>query len=184
MGEMNDYSGPFKPDFTLEDFSKEALIKLIHEYEYVYLHMSEAWYYSVKEEFGTEVADKHELAAWLRCNARVCPYYGKIFNFPLDTVENCVKIFHLCPDNVRKDGLYPAEFEVINENHVRYTVRTCRSLDFFEKEAPERIEQVCWVNEPKMVQTYLVNPNIKVTPLKLPPRKSPDEIACMWEVTM
>jgi len=31
---------------------------------------------------------------------------------------------------------------------------------------------------------YFINPYIKITPLKLPPRKSPDEICCQWELIM
>ena len=46
---------------------------------------------------------------------------------------------------------------------------------------PERIKWVCHVVEPQAVAKYLNNPKIKVTPLKLPPRKSPDEICCQWE---
>ena len=30
--EMDDYSGPFKPDLRLEDFSKEALVTLCREF--------------------------------------------------------------------------------------------------------------------------------------------------------
>jgi hypothetical protein len=50
-----------------------------------------------------------------------------------------------------------------------------------EKEAPERIPWLCHFNEKKLIEKYFINPKVKVTPLKLPPRKSPDEIACQWE---
>ncbi len=30
----------------------------------------------------------------------------------------------------------------------------------------------------------MINRKIRVTPLKLPPRNSPDEIACKWEAKM
>jgi hypothetical protein len=29
-----------------------------------------------------------------------------------------------------------------------------------------------------------VNPDIKIVPLKLPPRKSKDDIACQWELKL
>jgi hypothetical protein len=31
------------------------------------------------------------------------------------------------------------------------------------------------------IRAKAINPKMKVTPLKLPPRKSKDEIACQWE---
>jgi hypothetical protein len=60
----------------------------------------------------------------------------------------------------------------------------CRSLIQFERAAPQMIEPVCYKLEQVMLQTYLMNPKIKVTPLKLPPRKSQEEIACRWEFKM
>jgi len=53
-----------------------------------------------------------------------------------------------------------------------------------EKRAPEEIAQRCYVLEQETMYRYLINPYIKITALKLPPRKSPDEIACQWEFIM
>ena len=38
--------------------------------------------------------------------------------------------------------------------------------------------------EKKAMEKYLINPKIKVTPLKLAPRQSPDEPSCVWEFKM
>jgi hypothetical protein len=40
------------------------------------------------------------------------------------------------------------------------------------------------VLEQKLMEKYLMNPRIKVTPLKLPPRKSQEEMACQWELKL
>jgi len=42
---------------------------------------------------------------------------------------------------------------------------------------------ICGKSEPASFQMLAkaINPNIVVTPLKLPPRKSKDEIACQFE---
>jgi len=61
------------------------------------------------------------------------------------------------------------------------TVRQCRSLIYFEREAPHMIEPTCYRLEERVMKAYLVNPKVKVTPLKLPPRKERDEVACIWE---
>lgn len=184
MAELNDYSGEFKPDLTLDDLSKEFLIKLIKEYQYAWLHLTDAWYYAVKDECGVDTANKCETAAWDRMSKRVNPRYAKIANIKLKTVVDSMKALQLPLDNNRADSLFPQEIKVLDKNHVVLTIRKCRSLDFMEKAAPERIVPVCHVNEPIMFKNYMVNPNVKVTPVKLPPRKSPDEIACVWDISL
>jgi len=184
MPELDDYSGSFKPDLRLEDFSKKFLIKLIGEYQYAWLHMTDAWYYAVKNECGEEAANKCETAAWLRMSERVMPYYAKLANIKLDTVVDCLKTCQLPLDNARVDGLFPMSFEVISENHVIMTCHKCRTLEFLEKHAPERIIPVCHVNEPQMMARYMINRNVKIKLQKLPPRKSPDEVPCIWDLSM
>jgi len=184
MPELDDYSGPFKPDLRLEDFSKKFLIKLIGEYQYAWLHMSEAWYYSVKDECDQETANKCEMRAWIRMAERVMPYYAKIANIQLNTVLDCLKNTQLGLDNNRVDSMFPMSWEIINENHVIMTCHKCRSLEFMERSAPERIIPVCHINEPIMMAKYMVNPKVKVNLLKLPPRQSPDEFPCIWDLSM
>ncbi|MBP1686952.1 MAG: hypothetical protein H6Q33_3095, partial [Deltaproteobacteria bacterium] len=36
MTEMKDYSGEFKPDFQFSDLSKEALVRLIENYQRIF----------------------------------------------------------------------------------------------------------------------------------------------------
>jgi len=180
MPELNDYSGPFKPDLTFNDFSKDFLLKLMHVWQYAWLHMTEAWYDAVRERFGFEAANECETAAWVRVAERVNPRYAKIANIPLNTVIDSMKLLQLPLDNTT-GGLYPVEYDIKSDNHVIMTIRQCRSLQFFEAKQPERIVPMCHVNERQVMAKYPANPRIKVTPLKLPPRKSPEEIACQWE---
>jgi hypothetical protein len=181
--EMNDYSGPFQPDLTFDDFSKEFLLKLMHVWQYGWLHMTEAWYNAVKERFGVNAANDCETQAWETIGERVNPRFAKVANIELNTVVDSLKCLQLPLDNTT-GGLFPAEAKIINPNHVIWTIPRCRSLEFFEAKEPERIKHVCHINERKIIERYLVNRNIKVTPLKLPPRKSPDDIACQWEFTL
>lgn len=180
MADLDDLSGPFNPELTFADFSKDFLLKLIQVWQYAWLHMTEAWYDAVKERFGAKTADECETHAWVRMGERVNPRYPKVANIELNTVVDSLKCLQLPLDNTT-GGLFASAYDIKNPNHVIFTVRKCRSLDFFEAKQPERINWVCHVNEQKVMEKYLVNPKIKVTPLKLPPRKSPDEIACQWE---
>lgn len=181
--ELNDLSGPYNPDLTFDMFSKEFLLKLFQVWQYAWLHMSESWYNQVKERFGAEAADDCEVGAWMNMAERVNPRYAKVGNIQLNTVVDSMKAIQLPLDNTL-GGLYPVIPEIINENHVIWTIPRCRSLEFFEAKQPERIQQVCYVNEKKIIERYMINRKIKVTPLKLPPRSSPDDIACKWEAVM
>jgi hypothetical protein len=185
MEKLNDYSGPYKPDLRLEDLSKGFLIKLIEEYQYAWLRLSGAWYDHVKDKFGAQAANEAELVAWCRMAELINPRYARLANIQLNTVLDSLKVAQLPLDNKRVDGLSPpGEDDIKNPNHVIMTVRKCRVLEFFERSAPERIEPMCHVLEQEAMYRYFINPYIKITPLKLPPRKSPDEIACQWELIM
>jgi len=180
MPELDDLSGPFNPHLRFKDFSKDFLVKLIHAWQYAWLHMDAAWFDVVKDRFGSEAAYDCDVAMWLRIAERCNPRYAKIANIQPNTVVDSLKCLQLPLDNTM-GGLFPVEYDVKNENHAIVTVTNCRALLFCEREAPERIEPMCHVLEPQVIKAYLMNPNIKVTALKLPPRKSPEEIACQWE---
>jgi hypothetical protein len=180
MAELEDLSGPFNPNLRFEDFSKSFLLRLMKAWQQAWLIMEGSWYDAVKERCGAEVADACNLKAWLSIGERVNPRYLKVGNIKLNTVLDSLKALQLPLDNT-VGGIFPVEYEIINPNHVIATVRKCLSLEYFEREAPERIHPMCHEIEPLIFAKYLINPKIKVTALKLPPRKSPDEIACKWE---
>lgn len=181
--ELEDYSCPFKPDLTFNDFSKEFLLKLIQVWQFGWLHMASAWYEEVKEKFGSDAANTCNLNAWVKVGQRVNPRFPKIANIKLETVLDSLKCMQLPLDNPIS-GIFPVEVEIKNPNHVIWTVVQCRSLLMYERSAPEMIQPVCHELEEAVMRTYLLNPKIKVKALKLPPRKSPEDIACQWEFTL
>ena len=76
------------------------------------------------------------------------------------------------------------ECQMRDKNYGMLTVRRCRWLEWFERTGDmEFLKWSCEFLDPEVFANvaYLTNPKIKVTPLKLPPRESPDEIACQWE---
>ena len=180
MPEMEDYSCPFKPDLTLEDFSKEFLLKLMTAWQFAWLRMADTWYGAVEKRFGADAANECNLEAWTRVGELVNPRLAKIAGIKLNTVLDSLKLLQLPLDN-NIGPLYPVEYEIRNPNHVIMSILQCRSLMYFEREAPHMIEPTCHRLEEQVMKAYLVNPGIKVTPLKLPPRQSRDEVACIWE---
>ena len=71
--------------------------------------------------------------------------------------------------------------DIKSNNHAIFTLPTCVTLFALEKEGRE--VQQCHVVCTKILSYYasLFNSDIKVTPLKLPPRDSNDDICCQWE---
>jgi len=183
MEELNDYSGPFKPDLSFEEFSKEFLLKLMRIWQYAWLHMTAAWFDLVKERYGSEVACELDRAAWIRVGEKVNPRYAKVANIQLNTVLDSMKCLQLPLDNTT-GGIFPVEFDIKNENDVIVTIQMCPALEDMEKNSPELIEPRCCITTMEVNKRYVVNPRVKVTALKLPPRQSPDEIACRWEYTL
>ena len=177
--ELSDYSGPFYPNLTHRNLSKDFILKLMNGYQYAWIIMSGGYYDAVKTRYGSDAANECELASWMRVGERVNPRYAKIANIQLNTVLDSLKVTQLPLDNTV--GLYPAEYDIKSPNHVVMTVTKCRTLDYFEKAEPERIIPMCHHLEKPVIVKYLVNPSVKVTPLVLPPRQSPEDIACKWE---
>ena len=184
MPEMNDYSGPFNPNLSFKDFSKDFLIKLIHEYQHSWVILADSWLYSIKSRYGIAEAQYCELEAWCKVYERIMPYYMKLLANIEDPkqadVVSWVKSGQFALDGTM--GYIPTGFEVKNRNNAIMTMTDCMGLRHFETKDPARVQWMCWVVEQAAMDACVsFNPKIKVKPLKLPPRKSPGEIACQWD---
>jgi hypothetical protein len=185
MPELTDYSGPYRHDLRFEDFSKDFLIKLLYTWQRAYLRLNAFWYQAVTERFGSEAADSANLEVWLQVGEKMVPKYAKVGNFPLNTVVDSLKICQLVPETNIGSEYFDGKIDIKNENHIITTTTKCGILDALEKAAPEKIEYFCHVLEGRVLEKYFsspTNPNVTVTPLKLPPRKSPKDICCQFEI--
>ena len=184
MQELRDYSGPYNHNLRFADFSKDFLIELMHSWQYAYMRMSSIWYETVIEKFGLEAADSCNLAVWLRVAEKMVPKFAKVGNIELNTIPNGLKAIQLAPDGHTDGELFQGDVDIRSDNHVMTTTTKCRVLEYLERVAPERIEYFCHVLEKNVMQAYFHNPNVKVTPIKLPPRSSLDEICCQWDIRL
>jgi hypothetical protein len=182
MSELEDYSGPFKPDLKWEDFSKDFLLKVMKVWQYFYLEMASAWYDAVDKRWGFDGANECEQEAWVRVVERLLPRLANVANIELNTVLDSLKVMQLPPDNTL--DMYPVEYDIKDENHVVVTIRKCSGLEYWERERPERIKAMCQGTALVLDPKYSVNPKVKGKALKLPPRKSRNEPACVWEWTL
>jgi len=182
MEELQDYSMDFDPEMKFEDFSKEFIIKLLHEYARSYILIDGLWSTEITQKHGDAVARDCDLAVWLRIEEIIYPRIAKILNIQVKDVLDVLKTWQLAPDGYKQD-YYDIELDVKNSNHVIWTTKRCGMLSYFERKAPEKIASVCHDMEQPIMQKIfgIFNPDMRVKLLKLPPRKSPDEIACQFE---
>jgi hypothetical protein len=181
---MDDYSGPFNPDLKLEDLSQKALIKLAKSYSLVALMLHWGWRQCVNEKYGEKVEYDMWKENWLRVGQPYCERMAHAFKI---TDMNVIGFFK----ELQLDPFFPMyrfeyKMEIINPNHGVMTVTRCPALLQWEATGDNKfialvchdLEQVCFE---KSGQYF--HPNLKFKELKVPPRKSPDEICCKWDVT-
>lgn len=188
MAELQDYSGPLKTDLRWEDFSKEALIKLMHAYCRCFVGIMGCWNTVDKmhmpsltnEQAQDIVDDTYKMVA----QYFEYPLVKKAANLEGDDVITMIKLFQILPDG-NHGGLYKAKYDIKNRNDVVITFTECPSLEYYERKGRGDLMKVCCQengSEEKAFNFYghLINPKIKVEALKYPPRKNKNEIACKW----
>ena len=180
--DMKDYSGTYRHDLKWEDFSKEFLVGLMKLWQGAYVSIQGAWVQVVSEKFDSDSADKCALEALLLQADRMIPQFVEIGNIELNTVLDSLKVIQLAPDGHTESELFGGEVEIKSPNHVISTTTKCITCEFLEAFAPEKIQQLCYEMEQPVMEKFLNNPKIKVTPLKRPPRKGPDDTFCQWEM--
>ena len=135
----------------------------------------------VKERLGQQAADEFEVELFAKAAKVNVPRIAKVANIDVRDAVDFQKLSQLLVEGLAFQPV--TTFEVINREHVKMTVHRCLMLEYFEQHEPSRIIQICHNVEVPMFNHYLrvLLPDFKAIPLKLPPRKSSDEIACEWE---
>ncbi|MFC1944514.1 hypothetical protein ACFLX5_03355 [Chloroflexota bacterium] len=197
MPELTDYSGPYKHDLKWDDFSKDFLVELMKYWQKMYMRMSGLWMGEVEEEYGPRVAEDFALSVFKKVGERLVPKLANIGNIQLNTVLDSLKLNQLVPDGTTGGGageaagkagietsgeLFRIKLDIKNENHAIMTCEYCRVLEALERDnQTERIKWQCGILEKEATEKYFVNPKIKVTPIKIGPRESREEPACVFE---
>ena len=194
MAEVKDYSGEFNPNLRLTDFSKEALIKLLISTSKAYLGVDGLWTTMMRGKVGDRAAFDLDKEMWFSkglehdIKRTVEP-----MNIEGNDIATLFKYWQICPSfALIYTGPPPdfrpfVHFELKNKNHGIMTVERCFSLEYFERHqdgplqklACEEIDLPAW----EWV-AHQFNPKIKFRALKMPPRKSKDDIACQCEFTL
>lgn len=179
MKELTDYSGEFIPEMHLEMFSKDTLIELMKLYSRFFRAVDGFWYLAVKEKVDNDKAMDCDMWVLEKLSQYEPKRIAKLMKIEGNDVAALVKVFQL---NQWFWGL-DYKLELKNRNHAVLTVVHCPTLVALEEEGEGRDESICQVVETKFFKDFAssFNPDIGVKYLKIPPRKSKDEICCQWE---
>jgi hypothetical protein len=191
MEELPDYSGEFNPALRLTDFSKEALIRLLVSASKAYLGIDGVWVTLMRRKYGDQAAFDYDKEVWftqglaLDIRRTVEP-----LNIRGNDIATVFKYLQFSPGfSVIYVGPPPefepyVRFELKNKNHGIMTVIRCNSLEYFERHKDSPLQKLACEEIDAPAFQWLAsqfNSNVKVTPLKLPTRKSKREVACQWQ---
>ena len=182
MKKLIDYNAEFIPDLKLSDFTPGILVKLLTLYAKLYLAMDASWYSAVEEGVGEKEALACDIKAWESLSRYEMAMIKRELKIKGNDVIAFLKATQVCP----WFQLIKSEVELQSENRATLTVTYCPTLNAFEQEGKGREKQICHIVEPGIFKGFAsaINPAIEVKCLKMPPRKSNDEICCKWEFTL
>jgi len=184
--DFQDYSGEFNPDIKFEDFSKDALVRLLDAYKKCFVGISGMYHTVNAERMGVEEAWKVDSDVYLRQQHLFeLPLVTRAMNIHGNDVLALLKIFQMLPDGIR-EGQYECSWDIRSKDHAILTFTKCQTLFYHERHGnPKDIEGLCGPGsiEDLCFTAYgkWVNPNMQCRALTLPPRKSENDICCVWE---
>lgn len=187
MADLQDYSGTFIPNIRLQDFSKDALVRLLVATCHDYIGIDNLWLNTIRKRFGDEIAldCSKEVweTGWLREVQRTC----RAMNISGNDIATLFKYFQVDPGC---GVMFDITCELPSPDLGYFTVKRCWVLDKMEQlprpEMMKAIKLACQELDVPLFQktASYFNPGIKMKPVKLPPRQRNEEIACRWEVKM
>jgi len=182
MRQLSDYSGEFITNLRPVDFCHETLAELLVLYSRLFMAMDGFWYLAVRERLGDEAVLACDIQAW----ENYCRYATNTIRRKLRIrgrdVVSAMKVIQVCPGF----QIIDYEIDIKGKNYAILTVTRCPTLEALEAQGRGGEEQICNIVERSILTAHVscFNPDIQVKSLKLPPRKSKDDISCQWEFSL
>ena len=182
MADLADYSGEFRPDLKLTDFSKEALVRLLVAASKMYLGADGMWTTVIRGRYGDDAALECSKEVWDTNWKQELRRPTQAMNIHGNDIASMFKYFQIDPGFA---VMFDIDYELKDDgNYGLMTVTKCRTLEYCERHGDDWLLNLACneLDKPLIAETARTfNPKIKTTILKMPPRKSPDDIACQWE---
>ena len=169
MAELVDYSGKFEPELSHDTFTKETLFALFKFYAAYLKFVDGIWYSTVKDKWGSKEALECDIGMLRRARLYEAETLSRLLNIGGDDVATLMKLTQLSPW-VRTSEI---EIDLKDNDHAIYTVRACPTLAILEKDGSGNDTTICidaCMASERITADYC-NPEIKITPLKLPPQE-------------
>lgn len=179
MIELEDYRGEFDPEFDHAHFSKDVLLKLMEVYREYILRIDGFWYLAAMEKWGRDEAYDCDIKVWEKAQLFELQVMTDVLDIHGDDVLTVMKYLQVNPWL----SLCQHTIDLKNHNHAILTKYTCPTLFALEKEGKGREKYQCQEISPWTYETisHFFNPDIKVIPLRVPPRTDYSDICCQWE---
>ena len=164
-----------------EEYDSKTLALLWNYAALAYMLGTHRWYTGIRERYGDDAAQELEKDVWIdRGAAEHDLSIGReAMGVTGNDVESLLRSFQFAPGEV---GILDVELELIDESHGVITHHACPALDRFEHFDDVRLKHCCDICLAGMpISGEMLNPKIECKPLKLPPRRHANDIACQWE---
>jgi Family of unknown function (DUF6125) len=161
----------------LESLSREEAVKYLKFLSGLAIAVDGLWFMAAERAAGYDKALEMDVDVWVGYARVVVKRIRRDFQIQGTGLEALKEI-------ISHDPMWwsMGEFKIIEDSPGRlaFEVRDCPSLMAMEKMGREKL--TCEPVEGAYLQALAaaVDPGIKVHALKLPPRKSPDEVCCRW----
>ena len=181
-GYLPDYSGDYDPGFTYSKLSKEALLRLLEAYREYILRIDGFWYLVAMEKWGNDAAFDCDLQVWEKCQILELRLLTEALNIQGDDVATVMKYLQINPWLTLCDY----QIDLHTTGHATLTKFTCPILFALEKEGNGREERQCQVISPQTFNTlsHYFNPDIRIAPIRIPPRTDYNDMCCQWEFSL
>jgi len=165
-------------------FDRETLALIWNYAALAYMLTTDRWYTGARNRYGDEVAQELEKEVWIdRGAAEYDLEIGqKAMGATGNDVEALLRSFQFAPGEV---GILDVELKLTGPNRGTLTHHRCPALDRFEHFDDMRLQHCCDICIAAMpISGEMLNRKIECKPLKLPPRRDANDIACKWEYVL
>lgn len=184
---LDDYSGPFRPDLRLTDFSRETLARMYLMYHQYDLDMIMGYQvYEIGQE-NLSAAASMQVVVWSNDLAEAARStmmkYMKTQGRGIDQFLKALQV-----DITAQPPNFENEFTMPDENTGVYSFHKCFGLTIQEPiSSEEQITEMCALDPPAignscgMYSRGLEGRRIQLEIVTMPPRSYSDEICCRWK---
>ena len=180
--ELQDYSGPFKPDLRITDFSREQLARMYlmaAQYDLNIMIQIQTW---VTGKYGFDATGKLTEVVWgewLADDAR--ELHMRFMNIAGNDIESMLKAIQV--DITAQPPNFNLSFELPSPNSGFLTFHKCFGVDMLEPLGMnDELLKLCAMDPPAIGGSAMIyHPDMRTKILAFPPRESDDHVCCKWE---